>query len=369
MATDRCHVGEAAGYWERASMRWQLHQTSRCGELRRYVDLRPDCVSRGKGKLRDCVELHREALDSLSNASVLMLGDSTSAQLADHACDTLGQPTRSFVAVPKNVPNRSKYSHRLRSLDNHYCRLLGHGRGHGLPLGTFSHYGVDGPPYWAYAYPLAPWLGNTSIQQVRENLPPFRDLIRGQDPTIIVAGSGFWDIASWWANEGHFHSAFQWNATHARRYVQGVRRFVGAIRRTFPSSRLLWRTLHPGYKHSITPSGAHALNEALRAHAKDWGLRFLDVGSMMQQLPPKLPFLPTRAPVYGTLDGRHLHSWLNIELLNLILNAAGEAQSHRVVGAPADPSVAAVPTGVGRAAPRLKAEKRRSGLNASRHHG
>ena len=70
----------------------------------------------------------------------------------------------------------------------------------------------------------------------------------------------------------------------------------------------------------------HALNEAVRAHARDWGLHFLDVGSMLQQLPPKLGFLPARAPVYGTLDGRHLHAWLNAEILNLILNAADQAQ-------------------------------------------
>lgn len=107
--------------------------------------------------------------------------------------------------------------------------------------------------------------------------------------------------------------------------VQGVHRFVGAIRRTFPSSQLLWRMLHPGYKHSITPSGVHSLNEALRAHAEEWGLGFLDVGAMMQQLPPKLNFLPSKAPVYGTLDGRHLHEWLDLEVLNLILNVADDA--------------------------------------------
>ena len=62
------------------------------------------------------------------------------------------------------------------------------------------------------------------------------------------------------------------------------------------------------------------------AHKREWGLRFLDVGSMVLQLPPKLNFLPARTPVYGTLDGRHLHAWLNIEVLNLILNAADEAR-------------------------------------------
>ena len=159
-------------------------------------------------------------------------------------------------------------------------------------------------------------------------MPDFRAAALGgvRDPTLIVVGSGFWDIASWWANEGQFHSGFMFNASHVRRYVHGARLLIGELRRVFPRARLLWRSLHPGYKHSITPAGAHALNEALRAHAQEWGLQFLDVGSMVQQLPPKLGFLPSRSPVYGTLDGRHLHEWLNLEVLNLILNAADEAR-------------------------------------------
>ena len=162
-------------------------------------------------------------------------------------------------------------------------------------------------------------------------MPGFRAAALGgvRDPTLIVVGSGFWDIASWWANEGHFGSSFMFNASHVRRYVHGARLLIGELRRVFPRARLLWRSLHPGLKHAITPAAAHALNEALRAHAQEWGLQFLDVGSMVQQLPPKLGFLPSRSrstPVYGTLDGRHLHEWLNLEVLNLILNAANEGR-------------------------------------------
>lgn len=181
----RCLVGEAPGFWDRASFQWQLHTTPRCPEpLRRFVSVRATCLERHRGSLIDCIRLH-EVLASLVNESVLMVGDSTSAQLADHSCQAFGAPTRSFVAVPSRLPNRSIYSHRLRSLDNHYCRLLrgsswakegdreqatanAHTAELGLPLGTFSHYGVDGPPYWSYAYPLAPWLGKTSVAQARE---------------------------------------------------------------------------------------------------------------------------------------------------------------------------------------------------------
>ena len=188
----RCSVGEAPGLWDRQSFQWQLHPTPRCPEpLRRFVSVRAKCLERHRGSLIDCIRLH-DGLASMANESVLMVGDSTSAQLADHSCQAFGAPTRSFVAVPSRLPNRSIYSHRLRSLDNHYCRLLrgsswarggdreqANSTGNtqreantaelGLPLGTFSHYGVDGPPYWSYAYPLAPWLGKTSVAQAREN--------------------------------------------------------------------------------------------------------------------------------------------------------------------------------------------------------
>ena len=36
-----------------------------------------------------------------------------------------------------------------------------------MALGNFSHYGATGPPYWAYAYPLAPWLRQTTLEHVR----------------------------------------------------------------------------------------------------------------------------------------------------------------------------------------------------------
>ena len=42
-------------------------------------------------------------------------------------------------------------------------------RAAGVALGNFSHYGATGPPYWAYAYPLAPWLGQTTLEQVRHD--------------------------------------------------------------------------------------------------------------------------------------------------------------------------------------------------------
>jgi hypothetical protein len=186
------------------------------------------------------------------------------------------------------VAEIGKFKHRLRSLDNHACRLPGR-----IALGSFSHYGVLGPPYWAFAYPLPPWLGNTTWTQLLHDVPHFREemaaaagseaamvatgsvaamtaparttrgggadhtwgpwcaphcsrvepathgwsrgavprtsrahrsargapsrrpaAVRG-DPTLVVAGSGFWDIAGLWQHRGNFSRGWSADASHA----------------------------------------------------------------------------------------------------------------------------------------------------------
>ncbi len=164
-----CHLGEAPGYWEAGQ--WRVHNTSRCADepLRRYVWIRDECAQSGRG--RACVVHDEAAMTTLSNTSVLLLGDSTSAYLLAHACDAFGTATEPFIHVPRHIVNRSRYMHRLTSLDNHRCTLRPNASRHGagVALGSFSHYGATGPPYWAYAYPLAPWLGQTTLEQVRHD--------------------------------------------------------------------------------------------------------------------------------------------------------------------------------------------------------
>ena len=104
---------------------------------------------------------------------------------------------------------------------------------------------------------------------------------------------------------------------------------VQALKDTFPRSRILWRTTHPsdGWKHQNhgqNPVSIHALNTAIRAHAAEWGIDILDVGSMMQQLVPRHPMMvrSSRAShaIVGTHDGMHLVPWLNLAVFNLVLN-------------------------------------------------
>lgn len=260
----------------------------------------------------------------LANTSVLMVGDSTSAQLLMHACEAFGVRPKSFVPVDAHALNISlrKYTHRLRSLDNHACRLPGK-----FVLGSFSHYGATGPPYWVFAYPLAPWLSNTSLGMVRHDMPRFRSVTPGRaDPTLIVASSGFWDIASWWAHEGNFSKRWHVTPRHEQDYVAGVRRLVRELRRSFPRSVVVWRLMHPGQKHSITPRVVNALNGAVRAQAASWRLPLVDAEAVVASLSKSAQPSLGHGPPYGTNDGRHLHGFINLALLNVLLNVAVKAK-------------------------------------------
>jgi hypothetical protein len=128
-------------------------------------------------------------------------------------------------------------------------------------------------------------------------------------------------------------SVLQVGPSHLPEYVDGVSKLVTAVKLTFPQSKVLWRTMHPGYKHSITPSVVSMFNEAIRAKAPEWGLHLLDVGRMIEQLSPRVHAVSSpkdRSSPYGTIDGRHLHEWLNVALLNIILNILGQKPSRAV---------------------------------------
>ena len=267
----------------------------------------------------------------LSNASILMAGDSTAAQLLWHGCEAFGKRPRPFIPIDARAYNitqsklNQKYKHRLRSLDNHACTLPG-----GLVFGSFSHYGATGPPYWVFAYPLAPWLRNTSAMMARHDMPKFKSVTpNGADPTLVVASSGFWDIASWWAHEANFSRGWHLSANHTARYVAGVKKLVHHVRRAFPNSAVAWRLMHPGAKHSITPRIVTQLNNAIRANAPSWRLPLIDAEAMVSSLSRDAQPALGRGPPYGTQDGRHLHGFVNLALFNLLLNLAQRALEGR----------------------------------------
>ena len=378
-----CFPGSAPGVWSAGrAPEWHL-SSHECAPLRRYVWVDPaKCAKRqpstvpnaGPSNAPSCVQRDGVLLSAdMTNASVLMLGDSTSAQLLWHTCEAFRARPQSLVVINASHGSLKKYTHRLRSLDNHVCQLplataneTASERPDHFVLGSFSHYGVAGPPYWVFAYPLPPWLSDTSLGMVREDIPRFKrhTLPRHTDPTVVIASSGFWDIASWWAHEGNFSK--HWTVpvdvpsptptssgggggggggsggsggslrqihggNYTARYLHGVHRFVREVRRSFPRSVVVWRLMHPGLKHSITPKVVQRFNQAVRQAAPGWRLPLLDVEPMVSSLSKQLqPGL--NGPVYGTQDGRHLHPWLNIALLNVILNVAHGVRSAGAAG-------------------------------------
>ena len=341
---NECGLGQAPGYW--SGPEWHLHEPRppRCAgvTLQRFLSHPSPCPASWKRK-GPCFAKNMPLIRQLGNASILMVGDSTTTKLFDSVCELFQtNKPKTFIPIP-NGTVRGRYQHKLRSADHHHCHLT-----KGLTLGAFAHYGVTGPPYWSFAYPLAPWLAQTTLGQIRQDLPRFRTETPAQsDPTLIVFTSGYWDISAWWRHEANFSRQFQAGPKHAAVYVERVREALQALRTEFPGSHIVWRTLHPGFKHSITGGVTHMLNGAVKAHAHSMGpLEILDVGDMVETLthdarlaPPARVekallstfSIPTAA--YGTYDGRHLWEWIDYEVFNVILNVVWQVLGKPVPGA------------------------------------
>ena len=106
-----CFVGSAPGAWRGAEApAWELTATnSSCTPLVRYVWVDPSqCRKRvpstvpnaGPSNMPSCVQRDQARLVSeIANVSILMLGDSTSAQLLWHTCEAFGVRPKSFVQI------------------------------------------------------------------------------------------------------------------------------------------------------------------------------------------------------------------------------------------------------------------------------
>ena len=151
---------------------------------------------------------------------------------------------------------------------------------------------------------------------------------------MIVANSGLWDLEGFWYHDANRAEHFQVRAEHVHRYLDGVRRFVATLRATFPRSRIVWRTAHPagpqrhgalGFSHVVQQQAMHALNEGVRAFAPAWGLELLDTARMLQGLVPT-GILSKQSTIggVGLWDGLHLHQWVHIPLVNMMLNLLSE---------------------------------------------
>tara|TARA_B100000795_G_scaffold39392_1_gene25924 strand:+ start:1284 stop:1736 length:453 start_codon:yes stop_codon:yes gene_type:complete len=114
-------------------------------------------------------------------------------------------------------------------------------------------------------------------------------------------------------------------------YAHGVSRLLRHLQNEFPRSAVAWRTCHPAFKRGrgVTPATVELLNDEVRARAPGLGVPVVDVGQMMARRPiAAQPYIPRStggssqsrgAP--GTEDGSHLVPWLEVPVINLLLNA------------------------------------------------
>lgn len=373
-----CAYGISAGHWS-DGLEWQLNETSTCPSgLPRYLRLHESCLTgNGKRNLKECVTIDHAALAALQNASLLFFGDSTAYRLAENICSLFHTKLRSTISVPtinRSSPYFSRaYKEVTHQHDHHFCRLLSGGeptavQSLGLPIGAHTHYGVAGEPFWAHAYPRPPWLGRTTAAMARDDLPAFCRTTHGCEPTLVVLNSAFWDISAWWLhpdnerNVAVARNSSRLSTCHGvpkrdgvevgpqriRLYIDGLRHVLTALRHAFPSAAFAWRTAHVGLGHGITRTATQALNRAVIANAPTLGLRVIDVGAMIEQLSPRNYLLGppldrngnmrkgSKAPgqfVGGTIDGRHLHPYLDSEVFNLMLAELGRAWNEQPASA------------------------------------
>ena len=105
----------------------------------------------------------------------------------------------------------------------------------------------------AYSGSLMRWLeGHTIDAHIGLDAPKFRRVLPGnRDPSLIVASSHDWDLATAWQNEGAYRTGWQPDmSTFLPRWSANVKRQLLLLGRTFPNSTLAWRTDAPSAAES-----------------------------------------------------------------------------------------------------------------------
>ena len=103
---------------------------------------------------------------------------------------------------------------------------------------------------------------------------------------------------------------------------------MASLRRTFPRSRLVWRTLHHVQTHGADPRVVDAMNDAVRRRANIVGFDMWEVGRMLELLPlsthaniDSVTGKMTRLRLLGVrFDNRHLSFLVDLALSSVLLN-------------------------------------------------
>ena len=99
----------------------------------------------------------QSALPRLRGASVLMVGDSTATRLLRSICTGLGLELRPWLTPPPTRSMYESFSGRAQNPSEHMCGTPGSlaTQEPSLRIAAWSHFGVTGPPYWPFAYPVS----------------------------------------------------------------------------------------------------------------------------------------------------------------------------------------------------------------------
>jgi hypothetical protein len=224
------------------------------------------------------------------NVSVLLLGDSTDNAALEIFCRLAGA---TFHAGPPTVEAYPDPAQQLA-----YCRTKGGGL-----MARDQHIGLTGPPYWMAKRP-SPTRENVTLDALPQQAALVRSLLGGTMPTVVVAHSMAWDYSAWWQHVGDFsrnRSAEWMQASLVERWASRVDGYLCALRRTFPTSLVVWRTApypwkayYAGDFWAVPPAGMYAMNQAARQVCAERGVPVVDMASTFAE--------------WETGDGHHPHS-------------------------------------------------------------
>ena len=229
--------------------------------------------------------VHRATAEQ--ETSVLLLGDSADDASVELFCRSAGVPlmnkAQSAVA-PRGAPGRSIS----------YCKSRG------IQVAVDIHVGITGPPYWtAMHHTVSRNAKNVTLEALPRQALLARQVFGGK-PAVVIAHSYAWDYSAWWQHRGGYtrESSAWFDASFVDEWALQLGVYLHALKSSFPTSLLLWRTapvprrhLHDGVWWRAPGDGMDAMNQAARRVCAGLCVPVLDMANSF--------------PAWETFDGIH----------------------------------------------------------------
>lgn len=293
-----CRPGELRGIWNGSTAdRWEVFPDQGC-ELMQLI---------GWG------QPGKHAWPpQLMGQSILLIGDWFDRDALESVCHVYEMQMKPYIDGVRSSGSEQRYG---------YCNL------NGVVVGEFTNYGVFPPPYWDSAYaknnkdssrkPLK-GLGSskTSAKHIQKHAPKFKAVIGGQDPSLIVVSSYFWDIGRQFQVIGKGKSkkkVLKPSSNFLLAWADKVAEQIRLIRETFPLSRVAWRTaplLGSGWGGSSRETIVD-MNTFGRHVAETENIELVDFGNMLKGESPEREAL---------IQGQKLSARGNEAYVNVLLN-------------------------------------------------